>query len=386
MIRSFCWDIVFKLSTRVDLLSKILPTFVIFFLRIKLRKGSALSAFTESDLEQIKEDLKFLARRDACFGLFEFCESATDHFKKAKDDGQSFLSSFLDEYATFSDRRWAQLALSALQVLNTTPRLYKLGVYAETLMRVLLEAKRPAPLLASHLQLFDSKRQTFGEIDYLLIDRGSKRVIHLEYAFKLYCLAAQSLQLGSELRLDQFVGPRKIDNLEKKRGQAFRYLFDGPVPENARIYHQAIQDSLAAAEITSDERRYPLSQHCLFQGRIFLPCRSNLEYSDLSQKVAGHLASSGSSLGLSRSTETAGYLPRRIFISSRDIPNSVLFSPCDRLHYLNGRVSPKWKTHREICNQLREEGQVFQKEDAVMLQVSGSRQRFLFLLDDRLWG
>jgi len=120
----------------------------------------------------------------------------------------------------------------------------KLGWYAESLMQYYFSNCKSVELLGHNIQLFDGKITT-GEIDFLIRDQITNKIIQVELATKFY------IKYG-----DQFIGPNATDNLEKKHSRLMNHQLQQSTPDEIRT-------------ITNGE---PLSaSKCLIKGIIFYP-------------------------------------------------------------------------------------------------------------------
>lgn len=85
----------------------------------------------------------------------------------------------------------------------------KLGHLYEDALRLLLCASDRLELLADHVQVFDHKQITLGEMDYILRDLRTQQVFQLELAVKFY--------LGVPIEGGwNFPGPDPHDNWQRK--------------------------------------------------------------------------------------------------------------------------------------------------------------------------
>lgn len=85
----------------------------------------------------------------------------------------------------------------------------KLGHLYEDALEALIQNSPSLELIASHVQIFDEKKQTIGELDFVVFDKTNERHIHLELAVKFY--------LGIETSNGwKFSGPDQRDNWQRK--------------------------------------------------------------------------------------------------------------------------------------------------------------------------
>ena len=104
----------------------------------------------------------------------------------------------------------------------------RLGRYAEILLtRYWLDGQSRMPLLSSNLAVrreVGGKKETLGEVDFLLHDPRYNRVAHWEMAVKFYLLA------DAKQGLNGFVGTNTEDRLARKISKVFKNVkVDGHV-------------------------------------------------------------------------------------------------------------------------------------------------------------
>jgi len=85
----------------------------------------------------------------------------------------------------------------------------KLGHLYEDALRILLLQSSQLELLDDHVQVFDADRVTIGEMDYILRDRNTGELIHLELAVKFYLAVREKGDW-------RFPGPDPRDNWQRK--------------------------------------------------------------------------------------------------------------------------------------------------------------------------
>ena len=85
----------------------------------------------------------------------------------------------------------------------------KLGHLYEDALRSLLLQSSQLDLLDHHVQVFDADRITIGEMDYILRDRNTGELIHLELAVKFYLAVREKGDW-------HFPGPDPRDNWQRK--------------------------------------------------------------------------------------------------------------------------------------------------------------------------
>lgn len=125
-----------------------------------------------------------------------------------------WLSSLVNRY-----RDWLY-ALDAApdllrETLGTTPRSYKLGIYAETLLGFALRNFSEFQVLGSHRSVYEDRRAT-GEFDFVLRMEGLPIAQHWELAVKYFLLRERDLERVPSAKPHDFVGPNGRDSLGNK--------------------------------------------------------------------------------------------------------------------------------------------------------------------------
>lgn len=124
----------------------------------------------------------------------------------------------------------------------------KLGHLYEDALAALLEASPRYRMLARNLQLQPNAQTTLGELDFLLRDQESGRIIHLELAAKFYL----AIETPSGLQLP---GPDPIDNYYRKIDRLRTHQL--PL---TRLHHSALPEEIQGKEIVTQQLIYG----CLF--------------------------------------------------------------------------------------------------------------------------
>lgn len=132
----------------------------------------------------------------------------------------------------------------------------RLGLYFESLVAFWLASVSPNfKLLAQNIQLHeiagDTRSRTVGEVDFIIEEVCSQKVIHLEVAVKFY--------LGTAPFNDPYrwFGTNTRDQLGKKIGRLKQH-------QTQLLFHYPEQSPFVI-----DER------HCLLKGRLFYPAHSS---------------------------------------------------------------------------------------------------------------
>lgn len=113
-----------------------------------------------------------------------------------------------------------------LSQLPTVPTDRRLGHQAEFVFLQLLNACYEYEVLAHSIQLIH-KKQTLGELDYIIQNVKTKEVLHIELTYKFYIV-----DKAIAIPLDQIIGPNRKDTfafkLNKTRDKQMPLLYSDP--------------------------------------------------------------------------------------------------------------------------------------------------------------
>ncbi len=108
-----------------------------------------------------------------------------------------------------------EFSLSKLEVKNTAdiklPSNLRLGHLAERVVSGLIEQSNDYELLYENIQLIQEK-ETIGELDFIIKEVATERLIHLEMAYKFYLYDPNI----SNNEIDNWTGPNRNDSLSEK--------------------------------------------------------------------------------------------------------------------------------------------------------------------------
>jgi len=118
-----------------------------------------------------------------------------------------------------------------------------LGKRAEYFYQFCIEQSNNYDLVVANLQIQKEKR-TLGELDYIIKEKKTGKLLHIELVYKFYCydpnIQANSSFLSDSLskELSKYVGPNKRDN--------FVYKFDRLVNHQLPLlYHDCTKEKYA---------------------------------------------------------------------------------------------------------------------------------------------
>ncbi len=134
------------------------------------------------------------------------------------------------------------------------PKNSVIGMQAEACFKAYLKHSRHYELLASNLQITDEK-ETIGELDYILRNLKTSKVVHIELACKFYLY---DISVGTTEE-EKWVGPNRkdslLDKLEKIKSKQFPLI---TAPET--------HEKLKSLEI-----EIPSSQKLCLKAFLFVP-------------------------------------------------------------------------------------------------------------------
>lgn len=203
-------------------------------------------------VEKIQKDLSFLVLKPNLVHYNSYFPSA-EYFENLAADLTETLNKippnhFLESYENYLKH-------------------YRLGIYAEQLLKTYFEHSNRFQLLANNLQIIDNKK-TLGEIDFLVFDSKENEIKHIELACKFY------IQMGESIR--EWVGPNPMDNLEKKSEKItlqLQYSTEKhPVMEEikSRFGKEIKKEAWIKGRLFGDEKKLPTqSSHIKCGGIIY---------------------------------------------------------------------------------------------------------------------
>jgi hypothetical protein len=164
------------------------------------------------------------------------------------------------------------------------PANVRLGHLVEKVVSELIKSSTNYRVLYENVQFIEDKK-TIGEIDFILEEKETKRLIHMELAYKFY-LFDPSISSDS---LNNWIGPNRNDSLIEKLEKLKRKQF--PL-----LYHEAAKSMFSTIEI--DE----VSQALCLLVSLFIPFKYKASFSPVYEKaVKGYYLSFETFLGLDHS-------------------------------------------------------------------------------------
>lgn len=137
---------------------------------------------------------------------------------------------------------------SQLDIPNKLP----LGKRIEHFFSFYIHQSKNYDLIKNNIQIIN-KKETLGEIDFILYDKKEKKYLHIEHVYKYY-LYDDSFPN----EIDRYIGPNKDDSFAKKLVK----LKDKQLP---LLYRDETKEYLEGIDINSVE------QKVCFKGNIYVP-------------------------------------------------------------------------------------------------------------------
>ncbi len=129
----------------------------------------------------------------------------------------------------------------------------RFGHQMESLFIQIIEHMPNYELMIENLQIFDGKN-TLGELDFIVKNQTTEKLIHIELAVKFYIYEPNDIELAG------FVGPNHHDSLLDKINKLKERQF--PL-----LHHKQVKNMLESLGITSES----IEQLLCFKAFIFVP-------------------------------------------------------------------------------------------------------------------
>ena len=169
----------------------------------------------------------------------------------------------------------------------------RLGHLAEKIVSILIKSSTNYEVLYEHLQLIENKK-TIGEIDFILSNRNTKQLIHLELAYKFYLYDPS---ISSE-EINNWIGPNRNDSLKEKLDKIKSKQF--PL-----LYHNAAKSELDNLEIQD------ISQKLCLLASLCIPYKCETHFSsDYQKAIKGYYLNIETFISLDHSGKSY-YLPQK---------------------------------------------------------------------------
>lgn len=197
------------------------------------------------------------------------------------------------------------------------PKRLILGKRAECFFQYCLERYANETILASNIQVRWDK-QTIGEIDFLLRNKQSRRVAHVEVVYKFY-LYDPTL----EWEMARWIGPNRRDSLIKKLSKLKDHQF--PL-----LFRKETKPHLEKLGLTTDQ----IVQYVCFKANLFVPFHHEEYIPHINREAI------------------VGFWIKRSEFTSKQFGDSVFFSPKKTNWPIHPASNSKWYDFEEIYKQL----------------------------------
>lgn len=201
----------------------------------------------------------------------------------------SYLTDQVTGYPAFD---LSQLQIDGLPDLNLPDDL-RLGHLIEKAVSGLLNASENFQVLEENLQLIDNKI-TIGELDFIIQNKSTQQITHLELAYKFYLLDP----MISDLPIEQWIGPNRKDSLKEKLAK----LKSRQLP---LLHHELTMVALHKYEVQK------INQALCFMVNLYLPYHFKGQvHPALKSGIKGYYMDFDTFLSTT-STDTQYYLPSK---------------------------------------------------------------------------
>ena len=173
------------------------------------------------------------------------------------------------------------------------PTNIRLGHLVEKIVSELIKASTNYKVLYENIQVVENKK-TIGEIDFIIEDKNTKQVIHMELAYKFYLFDPS---ISSE-PINNWIGPNRNDSLQEK-------LEKLKIKQFPLLYHQLTKSKFTTVVI--DE----VSQALCLLVSLFIPYEYKGNFSPNYEKaVKGYYVSLETFMSLDHPSKTY-YIPSK---------------------------------------------------------------------------
>jgi hypothetical protein len=220
-----------------------------------------------------------------------------------------------------------EFSLSKVQAEDTTninlPSNLRLGHLAERVVSGLIDQSVNYELLYENIQLIQEK-ETVGELDFIIKEIATERLIHLEMAYKFYLYDPRI----SAIEIENWIGPNRNDSLSKKLDKLKKRQF--PL-----LYSDIAKKTLKYLFINQIEQSV-----CLLVN-LYLPLNFKKKISSACHSaVKGYYLDKATFIAL-HSAEKKYYLPPRKEWGIYPVENSEWFTLSEIEERLNAILSDK---------------------------------------------
>lgn len=232
-------------------------------------------------------------------------------------------ANFLDESFTgIPAFDLSKLSLSVLPKFSI-PKNLRLGHLVESVVQDLIKSSSNYRLLNDNIQLIESGK-TLGEIDFIIQEKASKQITHLELAYKFY-LFDPSI---SEKSINNWIGPNRNDSLQEK-------LEKLRIKQFPLLYHKAMANQLAPLDIQT------MNQKLCFLVSLFVPYQQRIKFNpSLKNAVKGYYLNYQQFAQMDHSAKVY-HLPEKKMWGVHPSQNQEWFDFAELIHELENQMENK---------------------------------------------
>lgn len=197
------------------------------------------------------------------------------------------------------------------------PNNLNLGRRIEYFFKFYIEQSKSFDLIKSNIQIID-KKETLGELDFLIYDKKVDKYIHIEHIYKYYLY---DTSFSNEI--DRYIGPNRNDTLVKK----LKKLKDKQLP---LLYKNESQKYLEDIDIES------IKQKVCFKGNIYVP----IELQDKNIPIVKNSCIKGF------------YINREEFLKQKSFREYTYFLPHRNDWVSDSDTNNTWKPFDEVIEEI----------------------------------
>ena len=228
--------------------------------------------------------------------------------------------------------------LSALNLVTDLefqlPTNLRLGHLVEKIVSELIKSSTNYNVVYENIQVIEDKK-TVGEIDFIIADKNTKQLIHMELAYKFYLFDPN---ISSE-PINNWIGPNRNDSLKDKLEKLKRKQF--PL-----LYHNSTKSKLNNIEIDD------VSQALCILVSLFIPYEYKANFSPIYEKaIKGYYLNMETFISSDHSTKTY-YIPPKKEWGMDPSENEIWTDFNDVEKYINTSIKEKkaplcWQKHND---------------------------------------
>ena len=214
------------------------------------------------------------------------------------------------------------------------PTNLRLGHLAEIVVFELIKSSTNFKVLYENIQLIEDKK-TIGEIDFIIIEKNTKQLIHMELAYKFYLYDPE---IPSE-SINNWIGPNRNDSLKEKLEKLKNKQF--PL-----LYHNSAKSKFDKIEIGE------VSQVLCLLVSLFIPYEYKARFSPVFEKaITGYYLNIDKFTSFDHS-EKNYYLPSKKEWGIDPSENETWTGFNDIEEYINTRIKEKqallcWQKYKD---------------------------------------